>query len=181
MATDKGIDYSLGTANRDPETGISYGVIPLADLGEYAIEDFEPDYGEPHCPKCGNEAQDIDDIEEDTDTWEHEPHGCDDYVCPDCKYVFDSQWAFGDEPVAHTYEQNGYAASLDSYNDVFILKSPYFTHAQFCSPCAPGAGYLSNPCPDGPKTYCFGHDWFEGGKAPYPVYSIETGELVQPE
>jgi len=29
--------------------------------------------------------------------------------------------------------------------------------------------------------YCFGHDWFEDGKAPYPVYSVETGELVEAE
>lgn len=48
------------------------------------------------------------------------------------------------------------------------------------APCAPGAGYLSNPCPDGPKTYCFGHDWFENDVAPYPVYRVDTGELVPP-
>ena len=68
--------------------------------------------------------------------------------------------------------------------DIFVCKSPYFTYAQFCSPCAPGAGYLLNPLtePDpGNKAYCFGHDWFESGKAPYPVYSVETGELVRPD
>ena len=25
------------------------------------------------------------------------------------------------------------------------------------------------------------HDWFADGVAPYPVYSVATGELVQPE
>ena len=34
-----------------------------------------------------------------------------------------------------------------------------------------------NLCKDGPATYCFGHDMFPGS-APYPVYSVETGELV---
>lgn len=30
-------------------------------------------------------------------------------------------------------------------NDAFIIKSPYYTYAQFCSPCVPGAGNLDNP------------------------------------
>ena len=64
--------------------------------------------------------------------------------------------------------------------DIFVTKSKYFTYAQFCSPCAPGAGYLLNYTdPDvGVKTYCFGHDWFENGKAPYPVYEVDTGKQV---
>jgi len=64
--------------------------------------------------------------------------------------------------------------------DIFILKSKYFTYCQYCSPCAPGAGYLENYTDKdiGIKAYCFGHDWFEDEKAPYPVYDIETGELV---
>jgi len=28
------------------------------------------------------------------------------------------------------------------------------------------------------KTYCLGHDMFEGGTAPYPVWSVETGKRV---
>lgn len=31
---------------------------------------------------------------------------------------------------------------------------------------------------NGVMTYCFNHDWFDSGKAPYPVYSVKTGELV---
>lgn len=61
----------------------------------------------------------------------------------------------------------------------FILKSPYYTYAQFCSPCAPGAGYLPSPLKDRPagnKTYCLGHDWFEDGTAPYRVYSVKTNK-----
>ena len=33
---------------------------------------------------------------------------------------------------------------------------------------------------DGERAYCFGHDWFEDKAAPYPVYSVATGELVPP-
>jgi hypothetical protein len=62
-----------------------------------------------------------------------------------------------------------------------VTDSPFYTFAQFCSPCVPGAGNLDNAMDEGVKTYCLGHDWFESGKAPYPVYSVTSGELVDPE
>ncbi len=65
-------------------------------------------------------------------------------------------------------------------SDIFILKSPYYTRAQFCSPCAPGACYLTNPCEDGERAYCFGHDWFDDGKAPYPVFLVADDSEVLP-
>lgn len=83
------------------------------------------------------------------------------------------------EPIAWTLNKEGYQAEHGEDCDIFITKSPYFTYAQFCSPCAPGACYLLNPCDSGPRAYCFGHDWFQTGIAPYPVYSVETGELVE--
>jgi hypothetical protein len=120
----------------------------------------------------------------DCDEFEHaEPEhgrGCDDYYCQGCNYFFDSSEAFGDEPVSSDLNDDGYAARLDGDGDVFVFKAPYKTRAQFCSPCAPGACHLSNPTDDGDWAYCFGHDWFEGDVAPYPVYSVETGELVPP-
>ena len=64
--------------------------------------------------------------------------------------------------------------------DIFITKSPYYTTCTFCSPCAPNAGDLSHPVDGGVKAYCFGHDWFEEGKAPYPVFSVKTGEEILP-
>ena len=177
---DRGIDYGMGKTNVCPKTGIRYGVIPMNRLAEYAYEDFEADYGKPHCPKCGNEAADYNDYEGETDDWGHAVCECDDYICPDCEYVFGCESAYGDEPVDTLLDQDGYLASLDEHGDVFIIKSPYYTHAQFCSPCAPGAGYCLNTCEDGVKTYCMGRDWFEGEVAPYPVYSVKTGELVSP-
>lgn len=42
-------------------------------------------------------------------------------------------------------------------------------------------GATERAAESGVKTYCVGHDWFEDGKAPYPVYSVATGELVAPE
>lgn len=186
--TYKGIDYGLGRTNVS-DTGIRFGVIQANHVGESWYDSSEPDYGEPTCPKCGNPALTIDKASEtlndDLDTWDHAKYECDDYACLSCKYIFGSESAFGDEPRAHVLDDGEYKAQQGGDDhDIFILKSPYFTYAQFCSPCAPGACYLENPIDDkdeNNRAYCFGHDWFEDGKAPYPVYSVATGELIQPE
>ena len=60
---------------------------------------------------------------------------------------------------------------------IFVERSAYYTYCVYCSPCAPGAGDLNNFSAHGVKTYCFGHDFFANG-APYPVYSVETDELI---
>jgi hypothetical protein len=84
------------------------------------------------------------------------------------------------DPVSFDLDDGEYKASQNFDDcDIFIVKSPYYTVCQFCSPCAPGAGYIMNSCEDGVRAYCFGHDWFDDGKAPYPVYSVETGERVK--
>ena len=191
-----GIDYGLGSTNIDHESGIRYGVISQHVVGERWYEDSEPEYGNPTCPDCGTDINGI-----PTPADEEDPS---DYYCDVCDAPVDSDCAFGDEPLGYSYVGEGYtlADCLDS--DIMVLKSPYYTYAQFCSPCVPGAGNLEHPldgdckhltckrdrrehglqvCADvlPNKCYCLGHDWFEEGKAPYPVYSLETGELVEPE
>lgn len=81
-----------------------------------------------------------------------------------------------DEPIGFILDDGEYQATSDDYGDIFVIRSPYYAKCQFCSPCAPGAGYLVNS--GDVKAYCFGHDWFEGGVAPYKVYSVATGEEV---
>jgi len=84
----------------------------------------------------------------------------------------------------YLYEKDGYVLQVASDGDIFVCKSPYFTYAQFCSPCAPGACYLRNPLEEpneANKCYCLSGEWFSDDEPmPYPVYSIETGKLVQP-
>jgi|SRR5579863_1655953 len=76
------------------------------------------------------------------------------------------------------YERDGYKISNSpSLVCLFIERSPYYTYTRGCSPCAPNAGDLDNP-DGGLKTFCLGHDWFEDGKAPYPVYDIKTDSRV---
>lgn len=96
-------------------------------------------------------------------------------VYPDC----DCEDFCECEMLCFEYDDDGYKASQSGDDcDIFIVESPYYTTCQFCSPCAPGAGYIMNTVKDGVKAYCFGHEWFENGKAPYPVYDVKTGKKV---
>lgn len=179
-----GLDYSGpgATCNRNLETGIRYGIIPANDIGQAWYDSAEPDYGEATCPKCGNAVKSA---KGEYARYEHAKHECADYVCHHCKYVFGNESAYPDEPIGgQNYEGDGYKLHEDSSGDLWVFDSPYFTYAQFCSPCAPGACYLLNALEspnDANRAYCLGHDWFEDSQAPYPVYSVETGELVTPE
>ena len=158
-------------------------------LSEYAWERFEPDYGDPTCPGCGSMVKDSEDVteEEALAAWRKDqeegiggmpPEPDKDYYCLGC---FKSWWSDAvtpDEPNGQILDDDEYVAVVDSSNDVMLFRSPYYTHAQYASPCVPGAGHLGHPCPTGPKTYCFDKSWFTGDKAPYPVYKVDTGELV---
>jgi len=174
----RGIDYSPpgSTVNRDPSTGIRYGVIPLGRLGEFAHESFEDRY-DAACPHCGDE------VPEDTHfTADNRPAGKQ-YgfwtICLSCEKPFEEEQQYGDEPSARECSDGEYDAHVDSSQDVWFTRSPYFTRAAFCSPCAPGACYLANPREDGERTYCPGPDWFDDeNPAPFPIYSVATGELV---
>lgn len=161
-----GIDYGRGMTNIDHETGIRYGVISMHEVTQAWYDSSEANFG---CEDCDEKENGED-------------------CCFDCS------------PMSYDYDGDGYSASCGEDGDIFILKSPFYTYCQFCSPCAPGAGYLLNFFNPGngysPETlgtkqykdmaenagfiraYCFGHDWFEDNKAPYPVFSVATGELI---
>jgi len=178
-----GIDYRAGArmkdgrlVNQDDETLVHYGVLGVNDCALDWDCDTESVY-EPHCPSCGTSLKDLWIASYD---WE-------DGVCPSCGMELgmelgdDDVW--GEEPDA-VILTGDYEGFVDSHNDVMITKSPYYTLAQFCSPCVPGAGHLGSPCRGGVKTYCFGHEMFrdeltgDDGRAPYPVWDVVSGELV---
>lgn len=172
-----GINYGLNTGtNLDKRNGIHYGVISQHSISGDALNDIELLYGEPRCPHCGGEAMAA--TSDMGSGWEHAKHESDDFACPQCCYVF-GESAYPDEPIGMEYSKEGYKINQCGDSDLFVLKSPFFTFAQYCSPCVPGAGNLDSPCADGPKTYCLGHDWFDDNVAPYPVYSVETGLIVE--
>ena len=161
-----GIDYGRGMTNIDHETGIRFGVIPHHKIGSAWAEDSEPVYTF-ICPHC------------DAD-WGTEMND----VCPVCEEEIDPYTDAFDNQDPDLFEicVNGYHMH-QSYDDpdVWIEKSPFYTKCQFCSPCAPGAGYLMNHTPDGIKAYCPGPEWFEDNKAPFPIYRVSNDELVNPE
>jgi hypothetical protein len=167
--TYKGLDYSHGLANIDNSTGIRYGVIPVDEIGGYWYEGAESYYINA-CPFCGK------DLEGEFGSVE---------ICPHCEHEFEE----GDfdlcEPVSFYIDDEEYTAEQSADDtDIFIVKSKYYTYSQLCSPCAPGACHLGSPIDEqdpNNRCYCFGHDVFEDGKAPYTVYSVETNEIVEPE
>jgi hypothetical protein len=55
----RGIDYAGpgSDINRDPDTGIRYGIISLHALHSEACEDFEAEY-DACCPHCGADVPD---------------------------------------------------------------------------------------------------------------------------
>lgn len=179
-----GIDYGRGTgANTDPTNGIRFGVISMGALSEWAHESFEGIYPR-SCPKCGGDVVDYSDIPEeqadDAEDWKRKDGRCDDYACISCERVYGSEDVYGEEPNGHECTDSDYSATMDDYNDVFVMRSPFYTRARFCSPCAPGAVHLENPDDDGARGYCFGHDWFTDDIAPYPVFDVKTGAEVFP-
>ena len=88
-----GVDYGLGRTNINHETGIRYGVISQHDVMQAWCDSAEPDYGTPTCPKCGNDAAEY--AHDKNNFGEEETHdvgfGCADYICDDCKYIFELQ------------------------------------------------------------------------------------------
>ena len=130
---------------------IRYGVIPcnlVADIWD----SLEPAYAL-ICEKCRS----------DTDGGD----------CMYCGHVnnFDE-----DETGCWQYASDRYILTTDSdCIDLFVIKSPYYTFAQFCSPCAPGACYLPNHItPEKPinnKCYCLGAEWFDI-KPNYTIYRL---------
>lgn len=175
-----GIDYGLGRTNVNLETGIRYGCISQHSLSMDSFAELEPVYAGPNCPECGGEVISADDVKHPA-LWETRTrYGCFDYACLKCRQGFDSSHAYSEEPIAHEYSDSEYELTSCLDSDVMVLKSPFYTYAQFCSPCVPGAGNLDNPMPEGVRTYCLGADWFEGGTAPYPVYRVADNALVDP-
>jgi hypothetical protein len=178
MVSYVGIDYGLGKTNIDKETGIRFGVINQNRVLQAWHDNSEPYYGsaadcEFECPKCCIIAVNLNGLD-----WG------DTLTCAECNREFEAEIPDCAEAVSFFIDDIEYKAECESDGDIFVMQSPYYTYAQFCSPCAPGACYLMNPVEPSHgnnRCYCFGHDWFDEGKAPYPVYSVETNKLVEPE
>lgn len=204
MSNTTGIDYGLGHSNVDKETGIRFGVIRLNSLANWIYDDAKSIYGDPACPECGNTVKESND-ETLSDDWEtdRDPDGDlaeqewfdgKDFACLTCHVCYWSDSVYGDEPIGWNYLPNSAEYKTDyseGLNALFVVKSPFYTYARYCSPCAPGALDLDNPLEldgdamddvrTGPKGYCFGHELFEDDKgAPYRVFRVADDTEVLP-
>lgn len=170
----RGIDYGMGLTNIDRETGIRYGVIPIRALGEWAHESFEGVYPEPSCPNCGGEVREARDGEM-RDGGPYSMETAAEYWCDECAEGWADWQVQPESPTHHECTELGYEATFGEDGDIFITKSPWKTKAAFCSPCAPGACYLTSPAEDGEWAYCFGPEWFdEGQEMPYVAVRVEV-------
>jgi hypothetical protein len=107
------------------------------------------------------------------------------YPCTECDCSEDERDSCEMEPIGWDYRQGGYIAMDCLDSDVIIIKSPFYTFGPFCSPCVPGAVSLNSARDrdrdSGVAAYCFGHDWFDGGVAPYAVYGVITHRECFPD
>ena len=152
--TTRGIDYGRGQTNVNPKTGIRYGIIPMNSVIPELWEDLEPEYGNPHCPHCGEDlGEDIPDM----------------VTCPQCGNESNDYDCYPESPDCWSYDGEDWKGFVDSYGDLWIVESKTITRGQFCSPCAPGAIYLqSGYVDDGELAYCLPLDCFsEDFPCPY--------------
>lgn len=185
MKPNIGIDYGLGSTNIDTTTGIRYGVISQHDLAPEALDTI---FNGENLSFQAYMAEAKDKLRSTLDEYFSDyKHGANkqsklDAVTDDAFDAIKQELsdAYTGDSDKYRLERDGYVIETSDPADLFVTKSPYFTRCQFCSPCAPGAGYITNTQEDGPKTYCLGHDWFDNNKAPYPVFSVESGNLVNP-
>jgi hypothetical protein len=166
------------TSNMNLETGIHYGVIPKNDLFNCA-EKFFGDAEDVSYQEALNELREtLNSLNLSNNT------------ISDMLEIAEgdlNEW-WDSECSLMRYEKDGFI--LESSNDdcdLFIIKSPYFTLAPFCSPCATGACYLRDGIKEdeidengevkigsgGIEAYCLPEDWFEKGKCPYKYWEVK--------
>ena len=144
-----GIDYGHGLTNIDHRTDIRYGVLAPSLVPDTMLEDAEAVYEnfEFECPYCRYTI--TDEVGEVCE-------------CPGCfADVHGARvraWE-NTEPTAWVLQCEGVEMRRGSDLDWWVFKSPYAVRCDFCSPCAPGAGYVNGKGHD-TFAYCPPPDWF---------------------
>lgn len=175
------IDYGHGLTNIDNETGIRYGVIPQNSVIQAWADESEP-ITNLACPHCGDDlTQEMYDEATSCCSKEGDPEDLKLRTCPSCNTVLCDTDFMDSEPTGFIINTDDLLAQQDSNDcDIFIIKSPYYTLCDFCSPCAPGAGYILNQNKEGCKAYCFGPDFFDEDDEDKPtIYRVSDDSIVE--
>lgn len=206
------------TANRDSETGIRYGIISQRSLnGDIADDIGGNDWQDIGLERAVEEAKSalVKSLDTD-DPKESLRSAIEDYVRKDRigqrvtdilnlnddpRFIHrDQAWAIVSEDFSDAMSMGDcfgpwrmedgllVVQTVSDQNELWVFKSAFYTYAQFCSPCFPGACNLDSPLelpliprhepptmhtqyPQN-KCYCLPHDWFEHSIAPYPVWRV---------
>jgi hypothetical protein len=175
------IDYGHGLTNIDKDTGIRYGVIPFDPVLQVWADESEP-ITNLACPHCGNDlTQEIYDEATSCCKKEGDPEDLKLRTCPSCNTVLCDIDFMESEPIGFFIKDEEIHAVQNADDpDIFIIKSPYYTLCNLCSPCAPGAGYILNQNKEGYKAYCFGPEFFEEDDKEKPtIYRVSDDSIVK--
>jgi hypothetical protein len=185
----KGINYAGpgSTVNMDADKGIRYGVISRNSVIESGQEIYEDGTNLSHqhffSEVRENLRRALDDYFSDHHYRDGEPSDLDKAAGDALDAIEDRlNDRYQEDNDSYRYEKDDYIIETCLDNDFTVIKSPYFTYAQFCSPCVPGACNLDSPLDHIPEDgsnacYCLGHEWFEDGRAPYPVFNMGGAEI----
>ena len=168
-----GIDYSRGLANKDIETGIAYGVIYSNRLPSWFWETVQSDATDVDYEDAISEVKDsIKDALKSALSDYAVTADYDELVQTVLDSVEIEHESTGDF-TRYRYDKNGLIFETASDGSIFVIKSPYYALCSYCSPCAPGAGYLESN--GNVKAYCLPTDWFNdsgGNTAPYTAHKV---------
>ena len=179
------------TTNTDPDTGIRYGAISQNSLDLDAINDWY-DNDAVYDDQLKELREKINDLFEFIGFIGDEKKAD---LRDEIEQIFNDNYN-NDEP-AFYFEDKEYKAEYShSLNCWIILKSPYYTYCEQCSPCVPNAGNLDNPIDKdmfeanliggnymiGVIAYCLPVEFFddEYHKIPYRYYRVDGDQEVQP-
>jgi hypothetical protein len=172
------IDYGRGLVNIDTETGIRYGVVHMNSL-DNAWDRMEQgtnlDFEEYKEHIRNRLARAIDGVLDD-EGLDQCNMSADDYAAEIVDSLEFDRYENNGDFVRYELEEDGLNLRTTNRGDLFVIKSPFYTLARFCSPCAPGAGDLYAARDGGVRTYCLPADWWS--ECPYPIYRCDNNQLT---
>ena len=132
--------------NRNPRTGVPYGVASLNSLADWVFDEFFND--------GTNESYD--------EAWKEFKAQNPDMGEDEAQDQFNDEYEGYEEN--YTLECDGMRLGLSYLGGaalVWVFDSKHTARVRQCSPCVPGAGDLNNPDPDGMECYTLPPAWFD--------------------
>lgn len=166
--------------NYDEKTGIHFGVISPHSINQETLSDL--------CDKSTDTIYEASkkDFLKDLESFCDE-HNIDFKNINEDSFIDEFNQNYENDYHGYEYEDKEYSLHISDDNfGIFVMKSPFFTYTQQCSPCAPGAGDLDSPITKeeyeklphdsfmygAVKSYCLPDVYFDNDKAPYDYFEV---------